>query len=180
MEQKEYSSLYKGVFKAASVNDSTRVDKSFIRGFFGMLCVILLLGCHPIIGSSMEPTYHHGQYTLCFRALLPLRHGQVVVADTGENKLIIKRVIGIPGDIISIHSDGTVYVNGSVSDYGVGDATVGISYDQFTEDEDGNKSITLGKHEYFLMGDNHENSKDSRHWGPFKRSRIMEIVALVG
>lgn len=83
----------------------------------------------------------------------------VVVED--EDGYLIKRVIGLPGDII-YYMNNNLYINGKKYNekyaYGV--------TDYFGE-------VKLKKDEYFILGDNRENSLDSRKFGPVKRDQIL-------
>ena len=92
-----------------------------------------------------------------------------------ESQLFIKRVIGLPGDVIDIH-DGYVYVNGSAEPL----------TDSFCPEpgmtEEGFLSypLTVPDNCYFMLGDNRLHSKDSRYWdNPFvKREKILAKAVL--
>ena len=79
----------------------------------------------------------------------------------------IKRVIGLPGETISCENN-TIYVNSRKIDDKFGS---GVTSDF--------KKITLGKDEYFVLGDNRENSLDSRYYGPFKKKEIKGSTKLI-
>jgi signal peptidase I len=100
--------------------------------------------------------------------------------DTGQNnaqpcavawsqrstETFIKRVVGLPGDHISIQ-DGHVYRNGVVEKDGYTDPCAGAGSCNFPA------PITVPKDEYFMMGDNRGQSDDSRFWGPIPKSWII-------
>ena len=72
-----------------------------------------------------------------------------------KNTFYIKRIIGLPGETVEIDSDGVIYINGKeLTEYYGREiiADPGIARDK----------ITLGADEYFVMGDNRNNSTDSR------------------
>lgn len=113
-----------------------------------------------IVGSSMLPTFEEGDMVLVERLsqfLSPPKVGDVVVAqshirlDEKHDKVIIKRVIGLPGDHIII-TEGSVYVNGQEIDDS-------YTYEKITDGEI--DAVVPDKH-IFLLGDNRLNSNDSR------------------
>lgn len=140
---------------------------------------ILAFPVHPVVGSSMNPTYVDGQEALCTRICIgEFQKGDVVIANAG-GKLLIKRVIACPGDSITIHPDGSVSVNGKTSEYGTGSSYLSGGFAGLSRNADGSYSGIMGDNEYYLLGDNRENSADSRYYGPFYRSRILQKVMCV-
>src|SRR5207249_3459317 len=108
---------------------------------------------------SMEPNLHSQEYVLVNKLAYlfhPIERGDVIVfhypLDTSKD--FIKRVIGLPSDVISIN-DTTVRVNG---------ALLKEPYISAPANPSGN-IWRLGKDEYFVMGDNRPVSDDSRIWG---------------
>ena len=119
----------------------------------------------------MEPTFDTGQYLivdqLSYRFENPQRDDVIVFKypyDT--SKYFIKRVIGLPGETVSIH-DGLVTIKNHKYPQGF---TLSEPYAE--ESHDSMDPITLGVEEYFVMGDNRPSSFDSRSWGPLKREYI--------
>lgn len=115
-------------------------------------------------GASMNQTLKNGEILLLYK-LANINYGDIVVIDEEkENEIIIKRIIGMPGDTVKI-KDNTVYVNDEIleEDYAYGETS---DYEE----------ITLGEDEYFILGDNRPISKDSRYFGPVKKDEIIGKV----
>lgn len=110
-----------------------------------------------VIGKSMEPTLHDGDQLVIDK--LSYRFGEIerfdIIVFPYEPKLYyIKRVIGLPGETISIE-DGHVLVDGERVDDAFGFDII--------EEYGNNLPITVPDNEYFVMGDNRNNSSDSRY-----------------
>jgi len=118
-----------------------------------------------VVGHSMNPTLTEGQFLLVTAIPRPLEYGDiVVVSETGTNlperRPIVKRVIGLPGDEISIDFEqGVVYRNGSaLREPYTASPTYACSY------LSGNTEFpcVVPEGRCFLMGDNRGDSMDSR------------------
>ena len=84
-----------------------------------------------------------------------------IVVIKNDNKYIIKRVIGLPGEIIS-YKEETLYINGKVM------------IDEYNLSGTGEiEPLKIGKDEYYVMGDNRSVSKDSRSIGTIKKDKII-------
>ena len=116
-------------------------------------------------GPSMNPTLENGEIMILNKRA-KIDRFDIVVVNTGDEE-IIKRVIALPGETIACE-EGRVYVNGRLQEE---DYSKGITSDF--------KKIKLADDEYFVMGDNRENSKDSRAYGPFKAKKIKGTTKLV-
>lgn len=127
-----------------------------------------------VSGASMEHTFSTGQYLivdqLTYRFNEPKR-GDVIVFryPKDPSKYFIKRIIGVPGDTVIIHGNQVTIKNK--------DHQNGIVLDEHSYvphmSEDNNETRTLGSDEYFVMGDNRDQSSDSRIWGVLNRDLIM-------
>jgi signal peptidase I len=167
-----------------------------------------------IPSSSMVPTLDVGDYIFVLRYPYGLRipftniqlmpsapkRGDVVVFDYPEDrsKDFIKRVIGLPGDVID-YKNNELYINGKKMPlkadgsraYFMGDGSVdvsglfqenlmGVKHDVLRKDfsiKDGEWKVPAG--EYFMLGDNRNNSRDSRFWGFVPQSYLVGRAAIV-
>lgn len=112
----------------------------------------------------MEPTIKNGQFIL---SVIPSRIERMdIVTIKTNNGILVKRVVGIPGDTVQI-KNGRAYINDNVIDDIVTDyAGVAVL------------PVYLGEGEYFVLGDNRNNSRDSRcHTvGVVKEEQILRKV----
>lgn len=117
-----------------------------------------------VIGTSMLPNYSEGNYVISSNKDMNINRGDVVIVEKEEYD-VIKRVIGMPGETISIKNN-TIYINGN---------ELKEDYVQFNNN--GKDTIkTLGENEYYILGDNRMTSKDSRYYGPITKNKIIGIV----
>lgn len=122
-----------------------------------------------VFGQSMEPNLLPEQRLIVekisYRLHDPERNDIVVIDLPAMEDMLVKRVVGLPGEVIEIRS-GHVFVNG-----------VEIS-EPFPHDLDfaSMAPIRLAPDEYFVMGDNRDNSNDSRAFGPVTRDEIAGRV----
>ena len=113
-----------------------------------------------VVGSSMESTLSDGDNLIVdkitYRFGEPQRYDIIVFPFKYEkNTYYIKRIIGMPGETVRIDQEGVIYVNDKVLQEYYGREIIqdpGVA----------KREITLGKDEYFVMGDNRNNSTDSR------------------
>lgn len=126
---------------------------------------IFLVQPHRVKGESMIPNFKDGELLLVekvsYKVYKPSR-GDVIVfrAPTDKKQDFIKRVIGLPGENLKI-SGGSVFIN---------DKNLNEPY--LTQSTLGDHTISLGKDEYFVMGDNRSGSTDSRAFGGIKKNTI--------
>ena len=144
--------------------------------FYGIIAGIFLLilfaktTFHPVtvVGDSMYPTYKNGDLLITKKVKEnELSYGDVIVFHLESKKAsYIKRIEGIPGDIVVIR-EGVLYRNGDAVLEGFDLA-----------DDPGYLAVEtiLGKDQYLALGDNRNHSTDSREFGPVSLQEIRYKV----
>ena len=139
-------------FRYARVMKST-IYTLVVVAAFAILVATLWMPVLQIYGSSMTPTLEEGQIVLSVKSS-DFTSGDLVAFYIG-NKILVKRVIAEPADVVHISEDGTVRVNGVeleepyVSEKALGECDLEFPYQ-------------VPESRYFLMGDHRETSVDSR------------------
>lgn len=135
----------------------------FITRFIGYFC--------DVNGMSMSPTLANGDRIVISKIsynFQELERFDIIVFRESEN-LLIKRIIGLPGDHI-LYKDNVLYVNGErVEEPFLDDSSLTVD---FTLNQ------TIPANHYFVMGDNRNNSVDSRVFGPISKENIEGKVLL--
>lgn len=136
-----------------------------------MIVVVALVfqfvfGITRVSGDSMEPTLHNGNIVFFLRFGDNYKVGDIVAVRMTSGEHYVKRIVAVSGDIVDI-KDGCLYVNDTkVSEtYGMGkthaqDNTIEYPYE-------------IEENRYFLLGDNRENSVDSRAFGSLLDKQIL-------
>ena len=131
----------------------------------------LLVRMTVVSGRSMETTLLDGEYLLVSDFMYKPERGDIVVVNDPTKTSIyseplVKRVIGVPGDTLEI-KNGKLYLNGEgpidESSYIREDMSAGTN----------TNPIVLAEHQYFIMGDNRNESGDSRLFGPIDERCII-------
>jgi signal peptidase I len=148
------------------------------------ICILLaLLILHVSIqtfrieGESMEPTLQNQEFVLINKAAYlfqPPARGDIIVFQYPLNpqQIYVKRIIAIPGDIISVINE-TVTVNGVRLHEGY------INKNDALNPYPPISKYIIGPDEYFVMGDNRGDSSDSRDWGFVPRQNIIGKAELI-
>ncbi len=109
-----------------------------------------------IQGDSMSPAYHNMQLTVLDRRTKEYTYGDVVAFSCGQlDAVLVKRVAAVPGDTVLIE-EGILYVNGEIS-------TVYPEEAVFQYAGTAAEPLMLAEDEYFMIGDNIAESRDSRY-----------------
>lgn len=137
-----------------------------------VLVFTFIIRINTVDGTSMEPTLMGGQKLVVSDLFYTPGYNDIVIVQAAEldgGKPIVKRVIGLPGDTIKIDfTAGTVYRNGEPLVIEIKD---GFLYEDghkietatnLSQDMISGKEYTVPENSYFVMGDNRNNSKDSR------------------
>jgi len=125
-----------------------RIFKAFIRNV-------------PVLQNSMLPTIHHGDRIISISSVLvTLKRGDVVVFNYDQETMSIKRIVGLPGEHVSI-SQGQVLINGAA-----------LKEEGVNRDTSDLEPMIIPRGSYFVLGDNRPVSKDSRVFGPVKMNDI--------
>ncbi|NFG25072.1 signal peptidase I [Clostridium botulinum] len=137
----------------------------------GLLLWKFLIYTVWITSGSMIPTLEVKDRLIATRVHNPenLNRGDIVIFDSDELKeILIKRLIGLPGDHIEI-KNGIVSVNGEQ-----------LEEDYVENNEDYDRIFDVPEGEYFFLGDNRANSDDSRYWKkPYIKSEKIQGKAKV-
>lgn len=144
--REKYNLKYRKVLKSTA---STLIVVAAIA----VLIATLALPVLQIKGSSMEPTFFDEEIVVLIKSS-NLKRGQLCCFSY-QNKLLIKRIVGVPGDQINIDEAGFVYVNGEkleepyVTDRALGECDVTFP-------------VNVTDNHYFILGDHRSTSIDSR------------------
>jgi signal peptidase I len=124
-----------------------------------------VLGVTSVSGQSMFPSFMNHETVIFLRIPIDYQVGDVVGIKMTNGEHYIKRIVARAGDTVDLQN-GKLVINGKVMDesYAVGQ----------TLPEEGNVTypLTLSDQQYFVLGDNRENSTDSRSFGPVVKSQI--------
>lgn len=118
------------------------------------------------VGESMMPTLNDSDF-IYVNLREEVKRDDIIVINSETEGCLIKRVIALPGETIQIKHN-IIFINGKPYDdrYNVIMKDYGIAANE----------IKLNENEYFVMGDNRNNSYDSRAFGPINENEIMGVV----
>lgn len=147
------------------------IIETLLLTFFIFWIVNSVVGRYRIDGNSMNPTLFNGEYLLISNFAYKLdepERGDIIVFKHPRSELnLIKRVIGLPGDNVEIR-EGQVWVNGILTDEPYIQAPPTYS-----------SSWVVPEGEFFVLGDNRNNSSDSHAWGFLPNDHILGKAMVV-
>jgi len=131
--------------------------------FMAIACV------RPVVfqGTSMLPAINDGDRLLITKEIEPIRRGDIVQFKypRDPSKFYIKRVVGLPNEVIEIR-DGVVLIDGLrlPEEY---------VHPEYNATKANFSPKRIDESEYFVMGDNRDNSSDSRYWGTVNKGLMV-------
>lgn len=143
-----------------------------------LVVIILILyicwGITTVSGSSMYPTLHNGDTVVYSRLDRHFETGDVVLIKRPDDEVFVKRVIAVAGDTVVIE-DGKLFVNGKEIE------TKQAIGETIRTGEDVTYPYIVPENSVFVIGDNRENSEDSRSFGAVDVSDISgRLVMYIG
>lgn len=153
--------------------DSLKLIIVIIIILFLMLYVVSVT---QVVGSSMSPTLKDEEVLILNKfqyRFFDIKRGDIVSLDYEDTKYLIKRIIGLPGETVKIVNN-QLYINDKIyeEEYLAND----LNYDDFSLTDLGYSKIP--ENMYLVLGDNRENSLDSREIGLIKKEDINGKISL--
>lgn len=140
-----------------------------------LFLMIYIVSVTQVVGNSMYSTLKDGDVLILNKfkyRFFDIKRGDIISLENDDTKYLIKRVIGLPGDSISI-KDNTLYINGEV--YIENYLEEGLVYDDFELTSLGYDVIPDDM--YFVLGDNRADSVDSREIGLISKDDVIGKIS---
>lgn len=167
----------------ASYDQETPRLKSHIIEFIQTIAVFVAISLfiyyfaiqpHKVSGASMEPNFHDKDFILTDKVTYKFaepKHGDIIVFKNPNNESqdFIKRIIALPGDRIML-KDGHIYINGNIVKEPYLNSNLTTKGGAFLSE---GKEVTLNENELITLGDNRNNSYDSKDWGYLPMNNVI-------
>ncbi len=132
----------------------------------------VVMGVAVVSGSSMEPSLRERDVVLFLRIDTGYNPEDIVLSKAEGDSVYIKRIAAVPGQTVDINEEnGALMIDGT-------EVSEPYVYTKTAEKTGMAFPYTLGEGEYLLLGDNRENSYDSRNYGPVKEEDIKGKIFL--
>lgn len=142
----------------------SKTAKYVVAVFIILLCITIffcVFSIKKVSGNSMHPTIKDNQFVLINNSVSKLERGDIIVF-YNDGMMLVKRIIAIGGDRVHI-VNGKLYVNDE---------------EMFDTNEKEGDKINIKDNKYFVVGDNYNESYDSRHFGEVDISDIVGVAVL--
>lgn len=158
--------------------------------------IVWVFQSYQVDGPSMETTLQNGNRLIVWKvprtvaritghAYIPHRGDVIIFVESGlsdfgtsDSKQLIKRVIGLPGDHLTVHNGLITVYNKQYPNGFHPDKQMPYGKVVHEESDDRDIDITLGKNQLFVCGDNRPNSLDSRTFGPIDAHQVVGKLVL--
>ena len=152
------------------MSDKTKNVIKELIPYIVIIIVVIIIRSYiatPVIvdGISMEPTLYDGN-VMILNKLAKIDRYDIVVIRLNNGETLIKRVMGLPGEEIEC-IEGKIYIDGEV---------IEDKSDVNTEDF---SKVSISDNEYFVMGDNRDDSLDSRMIGTISKDNIEGVTSFI-
>ena len=152
------------------------MNKKFFVSLFISLVLLVLAFFQPyklvvVVGNSMYPTLKNGQILLA-KKVTKFEKGDIVVFKNDFEETVIKRIIFMPGEYYYFILEHDPYTTELIYDNSY--RNILKFYDMYGENHIQEQRIPAK--EYYVIGDNHDNSDDSRRFGPIYEEQLMYKV----
>lgn len=177
--EEKFSSTRRGLAKAGKFFVEF-LETAIIIGLIAFVIRYFLVQPFVVEGASMEPNFRNNDYLLIEKItdrLDDLKRGDVVVFRYPNNAQVnyIKRVIGLPGDTVIIKNERVKLIpKGSANE-----EIIDEKYIPESIKTNGDLNLKLSDDQFFVLGDNRNNSSDSREWGILPKNDIIGRAWLI-
>ena len=157
-------------------NSGRRSLLVFIMGLVAVEFVRSSVGTYSVVdGDSMYPTFRPNDVVQARKCYNPAERGDVAIITDDRGDRVIKRIIGLPGETVTLYGGGVYIDRQKLSEPYLLQHTYTFKRDIRNERP---AHWRLGKNQYFVLGDNRIESRDSRVFGPVEHHDILQLVRL--
>lgn len=140
-----------------------------VIGVCAALIASIFFGFVTVSGRSMQPTFNNGKYLITQKMFNEYKQGDIVIAHINfqdKNEDIIKRIIAVAGQTVEIKHGKVIVDNKELNEDYIKEQMIDQTFDK----------ITIPEGYVYVMGDNRNNSLDSRNLGPISLNNLKGKV----